>query len=211
MKTAWYEKQGPARQVLTVGQMSDPAPGPEELRIRIATSGINPGDIRKRQDDFGYGMAYPRVIPHGDGAGQMDQIGDGIPSEWLGKSVWCYGAQTYRRFGTAAELTVVTAARTVPLPANVPMEQAACHSSARRTRSRACQRMHGTGARNCRIRGIVYGPAGASRRSSCYWYHPDAGGGTNGKTSRSARAPGHQWGTSSASKSPRSRGNRRYR
>jgi hypothetical protein len=68
MKAAWYEKQGPAREVLTVGDMPNPDPGPGELRIRIVVSGINPGDIRKRQDDFGYGMPYPRVIPHSDGA-----------------------------------------------------------------------------------------------------------------------------------------------
>ena len=126
MKAAWYEKQGPAREVLTIGDMPDPVPGPGELRIRIAASGINPGDIRKRQDDFGYGMPYPRVIPHSDGAGQVDQVGDGVSSEWLGKSVWCYGAQSYRPFGTAAEFTVVPAAQAVPLPANVTMEQGAC-------------------------------------------------------------------------------------
>src|SRR6201985_919837 len=126
MKAAWYEKQGPAREVLSVGDMPDPAPGPGELRIRIATSGINPGDIRKRQDDFGYGMPYPRVIPHSAGAGRVDQVGDGVTSEWLGKSVWCYGAQSYRPFGTAAEFTVVPAGQTLPLPANVTMEQGAC-------------------------------------------------------------------------------------
>jgi NADPH:quinone reductase len=126
MKAAWYEKQGSAREVLIVGEMPDPVPGPDELRIRIVASGINPGDIRKRQDDFGYGMTYPRVIPHSDGAGRVDQIGDGVSSEWLGKSVWCYGAQSYRPFGTAAEFTIVPAAQTVPLPANVPMEQGAC-------------------------------------------------------------------------------------
>jgi NADPH:quinone reductase len=60
MKAAWYEKQGPAREVLTVGDMPEPAPGPGEIRIRIAASGINPGDIKKRQDAFGYGMPYPR-------------------------------------------------------------------------------------------------------------------------------------------------------
>ena len=75
MKAAWYEKQGRASEVLTVGDMPDPAPGPGELRIRIATSGINPGDIRKRQDDFGVGMPYPRVIPHSDGAGQVGSGG----------------------------------------------------------------------------------------------------------------------------------------
>src|SRR6202012_1635973 len=126
MKAAWYEKQGPARDVLTVGEMPDPAPGPGELRIRIAASGINPGDIRKRQDDFGYGMAYPRVIPHSDGAGQVDQVGDGVSRDWLGKSVWCYGAQSYRPFGTAAEFRVVPEAQAVLLPANVTMDQGAC-------------------------------------------------------------------------------------
>ena len=126
MRAAWYEKQGPAREVLTVGEMPDPAPGPGELRIRIATSGINPGDIRKRQDDFGYGMPYPRVIPHSDGAGQVDQVGDGVSSEWLGKSVWCYGAQSYRPFGTAAEFTVVPAAQAILLPTSVTLEQGAC-------------------------------------------------------------------------------------
>jgi len=126
MKAAWYEKQGPARQVLIVGEMPDPIPAAGEVRIRIAASGINPGDIRKRQDDFGVGMAYPRVIPHSDGAGHVDQLGAGVRSEWLGRSVWCYGAQSYRPFGTAAEFTVVPVDQVAPLPENAPMEQGAC-------------------------------------------------------------------------------------
>jgi NADPH2:quinone reductase len=126
MRAAWYEKQGPAREVLTVGEMPDPLPGPGEIRIRMAASGINPGDIKKRQDSFGIGMSYPRVIPHSDGAGQVDKIGDGIPTEWLGKSVWCYGAQSYRPFGTAAEYTVVPVERVAPLPDKVAPEQGAC-------------------------------------------------------------------------------------
>jgi len=77
MRAAWYEKQGPAKDVLTVGEMPDPHPAAGEVRIRIAASGINPGDIKKRQDAFGYGMAYARVIPHSDGAGQVDKIGSG--------------------------------------------------------------------------------------------------------------------------------------
>src|SRR6266480_1544820 len=59
MNAAWYEKQGPARHVLVVGTLPDPEPGPGEVRIRIAASGINPGDVKKRQDYFGYGMPYP--------------------------------------------------------------------------------------------------------------------------------------------------------
>ena len=79
MKAAWYEKQGPARDVLVVGEMPDPVPAAGEVRIRVAASGINPGDIKKREDTFGLGMPYPRVIPHSDGAGRVDQLGAGVP------------------------------------------------------------------------------------------------------------------------------------
>ena len=126
MKAAWYERQGPAREVLTVGEMPDPAPGPGELRIRIAASGINPGDIRKRQDSFGIGMAYPRVIPHSDGAGKVDRVGQGVSTALVGRRMWCYGAQSYRPFGTAAEYTVVPMDQVAPLPEDVSVEQGAC-------------------------------------------------------------------------------------
>src|ERR1700739_3281336 len=157
MKAAWYEKQGPAREVLVDGEMPDPIPAAGEVRIRIAASGINPGDIKKRQDAFGYGMPYPRVIPHSDGAGQVDQVGDGVSLEWLGKLFGCYGAQSYRPFGTAAEFTVVPAAQVVPLPANVTPEQGACLGIPGITAHRA---VHGTGA----VSGgtvVVHGAAGS--------------------------------------------------
>jgi len=126
MRAAWYEKQGPARDVLKLGEMPDPVPGAGEVRIRIAASGINPGDTKKRGDAFGIGMPYPRVIPHSDGAGRVDQLGAGVPAEWLGCAVWCYGAQSYRAFGTAAEFTVVPIDHVAPLPEKVSMEQGAC-------------------------------------------------------------------------------------
>jgi NADPH2:quinone reductase len=126
MRAAWYEIQGPARDVLVAGEMPDPEPGAGEVRIRIAASGINPGDVKKRQDSFGYGMPYPRVIPHSDGAGTVDRVGDGVPTSRVGERVWCYGAQSYRPFGTAAEYVVVPTAQAVPLPDGVPFEQGAC-------------------------------------------------------------------------------------
>jgi NADPH2:quinone reductase len=126
MRAAWYEKQGPAPEVFVVGEMPDPLPGPDEVRIRITASGINPGDVKKRQDSFGIGMPYPRVIPHSDGAGRVDQVGEGVPSDWIGRPVWCYGAQSYRPFGTAAEFTVVPLDHVAPLPETVTLEQGAC-------------------------------------------------------------------------------------
>jgi NADPH:quinone reductase len=126
MKAAWYEKQGAARDVLVVGEMDDPQPQAGELRIRVAFSGVNPGDVKKRGDAFALGMPYPRVIPHSDGAGTVDAVGEGVSREWIGRRVWCYGAQSYRPFGTAAEYTVVPLKLVAPLPQNVPLEQGAC-------------------------------------------------------------------------------------
>jgi NADPH2:quinone reductase len=126
MDAAWYEKQGPARDVLVVGKMPDPEPGPDEVRIRVTASGINPGDVKKRQDAFGLGMPYPRVIPHSDGAGTIDRVGAEVSASRVGQRVWCYGAQSYRPFGTAAEYVVVPSTQAVPLPDGVLFEQGAC-------------------------------------------------------------------------------------
>jgi NADPH2:quinone reductase len=126
MKAAWYERQGAARDVLIVSQMDDPHPSDGEVRVRVAFSGVNPGDVKKRQDAFGVGMAYPRVIPHSDGSGTVDAVGDGVSREWIGRRVWCYGAQSYRPFGTAAQYTVVPLKQAVALPEGVPLEQGAC-------------------------------------------------------------------------------------
>jgi len=126
MRAAWYEKQGAARDVLQVGEMQEPQPSAGEVRIHIAYSGVNPGDVKKREDAFGVGMPYPRVIPHSDGAGTVDRAGEGVPREWIGRRVWCYGAQSYRPFGTAAEYVAVPLSQIAELPQNVPLEQGAC-------------------------------------------------------------------------------------
>ena len=125
MRAAWYERQGPPHETLVVGEMAEPLPGPGEARIRVAASGVNPGDVKKRQDTFGVGMPYPRVIPHSDGAGTVDRVGNGADEAWVGKRVWCFGAQSYRPFGTAAEYCVVPEAQVAELPDGVSYEQGA--------------------------------------------------------------------------------------
>ncbi len=126
MRAAWYQRQGPAKDVLIVGEMPTPEPRRGEVRIRVAASGINPGDVKKRQDSFGVGMSYQRVIPHSDGAGVIDKVGDGVPASRRGELVWCFGAQSYRPFGTAAEYVVVPADQAITLPDNVSFAQGAC-------------------------------------------------------------------------------------
>jgi NADPH:quinone reductase len=126
MKAAWYERQGAPSSVLVVGDMPTPERGPGEVRIRVAASGINPGDVKKRQDAFGVGMPFPRVVPHSDGAGVIDAVGDGVSTSRVGERVWCFGAQSYRPFGTAAEFVAVSAEQAVPLADRVSFEQGAC-------------------------------------------------------------------------------------
>lgn len=126
MKAAWYESQGAAAEVLVVGEMPEPVPGQGEVRIRVAASGINPGDLKKREDAFGVGMPYPRVIPHSDGAGVIDQVGQGVAADRVGERVWCFGAQSYRAFGTAAQYVVVPEDQAIALPAPTDFLTGAC-------------------------------------------------------------------------------------
>ena len=126
MKAAWYEQQGLPADVLTVGEMRTPEPGPNDVRIKVFVSGVNPGDVKKRQDTFGVGMSFPRIIPHSDGAGVIESVGEQVSPSRLGERVWCFGAQSYRPFGTAAEYVVVPTHQAVPLPDGISFEQGAC-------------------------------------------------------------------------------------
>jgi NADPH2:quinone reductase len=116
MRAAWYDHRGPARDTLVVGEVSDPEPGEGEVRIALTTSGISPGDVKKRAVWLGSSeMAFQRVIPHSDGAGTIDVVGSGVDPGRAGERVWCYGAQSYRPFGTAADYVVVPDALAVKL------------------------------------------------------------------------------------------------
>ncbi|MFY1662904.1 NADPH:quinone reductase [Pseudomonas sp. Pseu.R1] len=124
MKAAYYDQVGPAGQVLKVGEVQTPLPGPGEVRVRIAFSGLNPSDIKGR-GGFKGAMAYPRVIPHQDGAGIIDAVGEGVAQSRLGERVWVFEAQTGRAFGTAAEFVVLPADRAIALADEVSLEQGA--------------------------------------------------------------------------------------
>jgi len=119
---SWYERQGPADEVLHVGDLPDPRAGPGELRVRVHVSGVNPGDTKKRRGWLDSAMPFPRVIPHSDAAGVVDAVGDGVDQRRIGERVWVYGAQSYRPFGTAAHYTVVPAHQAVALPEQVSDE-----------------------------------------------------------------------------------------
>ena len=125
MRAAWYEMFGPAADVLQYGEVEDPVPAAGEVRVRVVVSGVNPVDVKRRQGGRG-AMSAPRVVPHLDGAGVIDAVGDGVSESRLGERVWVFEAQGERPFGTAAELVTVPASCAVSLPENTSLDEGAC-------------------------------------------------------------------------------------
>ena len=119
MKAVWYERTGAAPDVLSFGDMPTPVAGPGEVRVRLAASGINPADVGRRAGSY-RAMEYPRVIPNSDGAGIVDQIGDGVTRLRVGQRVWLFnGQRNGRAFGTAAEHIALAEQLVTPLPDTV--------------------------------------------------------------------------------------------
>jgi NADPH2:quinone reductase len=125
MRAAFYETNGAARDVLQLGEMATPEPGPGEVRVRLAASGVNPSDVKSREGRTRK-IAWPRVIPHSDGAGTIDAVGAGVAASRVGERVWTWNAQWKRAFGTCADYVVLAEAMAVPLPAHVPFAEGAC-------------------------------------------------------------------------------------
>ena len=125
MRAAYYEKNGPAREVLSLGEMDTPKPGPGEVLVRLKTSGVNPSDVKSREGRTRK-IAFPRVIPHSDGAGDIEAVGQGVPNSRVGERVWTWNGQWKRAFGTCADYIVLPAALAVKLPDHVSYEAGAC-------------------------------------------------------------------------------------
>ncbi|HEV7255885.1 MAG TPA: NADPH:quinone reductase [Mesorhizobium sp.] len=124
MKAVWYERNGPAREVLVIGDMPDPQPGPGEVRVRIHASGVNPSDWKTRSGSRP--MIAPRVIPHSDGAGVIDQVSAGVDPARIGERVWIWNGQWKRPFGTAAAFIALPLEQAVALPENTSFAEGAC-------------------------------------------------------------------------------------
>jgi len=125
MKAVWYERAGPAADVLTYGEMPTPEAGAGEVRIRLEASGVNPADTYRRAGNY-RGPRFPRVIPDSDGAGIVEQVGSGVTRLKVGQRVWLFnGQRNGRAFGTAAEYIALAEALVTPLPDQLSFAQGA--------------------------------------------------------------------------------------
>src|SRR6202011_2803930 len=125
MKAVWYERTGAAPDVLTFGELPTPEAGPGEVRVRLQASGVNPADVGRRAGSY-RAMEFPRVIPNSDGAGIVDQVGDGGKRLTVGQRVWLYnGQRNGRAFGTAAEYIALAERLVTALPDSLSFAQGA--------------------------------------------------------------------------------------
>jgi NADPH:quinone reductase len=125
MRAAYYEANGSARDVLKLGSVDEPQPGPGEVRVKLKTSGVNPSDVKARSGRTRK-IAFPRVIPHSDGAGVIDKVGAGVPASRVGERVWTWNGQWKRPNGTCAEYITLPADLVVPLPEKISFAAGAC-------------------------------------------------------------------------------------
>jgi NADPH2:quinone reductase len=126
MRAACYDRTGPAREVLQLADLPTPEPGPGEVRVRLACSGVNPSDVKSRAGLRTTVLAFPRIVPHSDGAGVVDRVGAGVSATRVGERVWVWNAAWKRAFGTAAQFVVLPAAQAVALPDGVAFDAGAC-------------------------------------------------------------------------------------
>ncbi len=125
MKAAFYDRNGPADEVLQVSELPMPVLGPGEVLVRVKASGVNPSDVKSRAG-LRAKMSWPRVVPHSDGAGVIEAIGAGIDPARVGERVWLWNGQWQRPFGTAAEYIALPSFQAPHLPDGVPYEAGAC-------------------------------------------------------------------------------------
>ena len=125
MKSAYYTELGNS-DVLQLGEVEAPNPGKGEVRVQLATSGVNPSDCKARKRGRKGVLPFPRIIPHSDGAGVVVSIGEDVSAIKEGDRVWVLNGQWQRPFGTAAEYIVLPSKYVVQLAKNSTFEEGAC-------------------------------------------------------------------------------------
>ncbi|MBU2983424.1 NADPH:quinone reductase [Lentibacter algarum] len=115
MRAITYTAHGPAADVLTLSELETPTPKAGEVLVRLMRSGVNPSDVKSRQGARGGTPAYPQIIPHSDGAGIVEAVGEGVQPSRIGQRVWLWNGQWQRAHGTCAEYISLPSEQAVKL------------------------------------------------------------------------------------------------
>lgn len=121
MRAAVYDTAGPRCGELRIVELDDPTPGPGEVRVRVAVSGVNPTDWKRRRPGVPE-RPWAQQVPGQDGAGVIDAVGEGVDVSRIGQRVWLYFAALGHAGGSAAELVCVPEHRAIVLPDEVGLD-----------------------------------------------------------------------------------------
>ncbi|WP_170368864.1 NADPH:quinone reductase [Ruegeria arenilitoris] len=124
MKAVTYQTFGPAADVLSIQELPDTPPGPGEVTVALAYSGVNPSDVKARAGARP-GITkppFPVIVPHSDGSGVISAVGPGVPDSRVGQRVWIWNGQWGRAFGTAATQITLPSEQAVHLPDTVALQ-----------------------------------------------------------------------------------------
>ena len=127
MRAITYQTLGPAQDVLHLTDLPRPSPATGEVLVRVHYSGVNPSDVKLRSGARP-GITtppFPVMIPHSDGAGIIEAVGEGVPADRVGERVWIWNAGWQRANGTAADYVCLPQAQAVPLPDSVTLQTGA--------------------------------------------------------------------------------------
>lgn len=122
MRAAVFSEPGPAASVLRIVDRGLPSVGAGQVRVRIVYSAVNPTDTGTRAGrGVPDGVTPPRV-PHQDGAGVVDALGEKVTGLEPGDRVWVWEAGYGRADGTAQEYVVLPRRQVVRMNDDVPFE-----------------------------------------------------------------------------------------
>lgn len=131
MKSVICYARGDAKETLKIAERPTPEPGAGEVRVHVHVSGVNPSDFKVRSGAQGP-MPGDELVPHSDGAGIIEAVGEGVLERRIGEHVWLYNVNRAENGvdqgvrGTAAEQIVVDQKYAVPLPHGISFETGAC-------------------------------------------------------------------------------------
>ena len=121
MKAVVYSELG-GPEVLRVVERPLPEPGPGEVRVSVAVSGVNPTDWKARRGGRSSELPFLEIVPNQDGAGTIDAVGPGVDEARVGERVWLWEAAWERADGTAQEYVVLPELQAVRLEDGVSFD-----------------------------------------------------------------------------------------
>ena len=106
-------------EVLAIRDISDPSPGPHQVRVRVRASALNRADILQRMGRYQAPPGWPAEVPGLEYAGEVESAGAG--------SRWTAGDRVMgiAGGGAHAELLVVPEDELLPIPAALDFAEAA--------------------------------------------------------------------------------------